>query len=99
MKHSKDNNKNQHLVQLHDPNVLFQPLLMKILKHIFRVLSAHTGPFQGLNMIATDLIKERSKVIQENSHQLVAIEVDEYVVTEGQHPSLVMILGHNYVFF
>ena len=27
---------------------------MKILKHIFRVLSAHTGPFQGLNMIATD---------------------------------------------
>ena len=27
---------------------------MKILKHIFRVLSAHTGPFQGLNMITTD---------------------------------------------
>ena len=39
---------------VHDPNVFFQPLLMKILKHIFRVLSAHTGPFQGLNMIATD---------------------------------------------
>ena len=27
---------------------------MKILKHICRVLSAHTGPFQGLNMITTD---------------------------------------------
>ena len=42
------------ILYVHDPNVLFQPLLMKILKHIFRVLSAHTGPFQGLNMIATD---------------------------------------------
>ena len=47
----------------------------------------------------TLIIKERSKVIQENSHQLLAIEIDEYGVTEGQHPSLFMILGHNYVFF
>ena len=39
---------------LHDPNVLFQPLLMKILKHIWRVLSTHSGPYQGLNMITTD---------------------------------------------
>ena len=38
----------------HDPNVLFQPLLMKILKHIWRVLSTHSGPYQGLNMITTD---------------------------------------------
>ena len=45
----------------HDPNVLFQPLLMKILKHIWRVLSAHTGPFQGLNMITTDKINDLFK--------------------------------------
>ena len=39
---------------VHDPNVLFQPLLMKILKHIWRVLSTHSGPYQGLNIITTD---------------------------------------------
>ena len=27
---------------------------MKILKHIWRVLSTHSGPYQGLNMITTD---------------------------------------------
>ena len=32
----------------------------------------------------TLIIKERSKVIQENSHQLVSIEIDEYVVTSAQ---------------
>ena len=42
------------LHSFHDPNVLFQPLLMKILKHIWRVLSTHSGPYQGLNMITTD---------------------------------------------
>ena len=41
-------------IELHDPNVLSQPLLKKNKKHIYRVLSAHTGPFQGLNMITTD---------------------------------------------
>ena len=35
-------------IELHDPNVLSQPLLKKNKKHIYRVLSAHTGPFQGL---------------------------------------------------
>ena len=28
---------------------------MKILKHIWRVLSTHSGPYQGLNMITTDI--------------------------------------------
>ena len=42
------------LHSLHDPNVFFHPLLLKISKHIKRVLSTQTGPCQGLNMIKTD---------------------------------------------